>query len=421
MTTPVIIPDIGGASDVTVIEIHVQPGDKIQPEQSLISLESEKATMDVPAPQAGQVVSLAVAVGDKVSEGDVILQIEAEAGAEAAPAAEQPVAQASVTQAAMPQETAAALVPENAVLAERNRDVYAGPAVRRMAHEHGVDLSMVSGTGPKQRIQKHDVTAYIQQQLASAQSGGAAASLPDAPKADFSKFGETEAQPLSKIKKYSGANLHRNWLSVPHVTQFEQADITELEAFRQQHKAELAEQGVKLTPIVFVIQAVVAALKAFPEVNASLSADGESLIIKKYYNVGVAVDTPNGLMVPVLRDVDQKSVTEMAQELAEISAKARESGLTPAEMSGSCFTISSLGGIGGTYFTPIVNAPDVAILGLSRSSQQPVYQDGEFVPRLMLPLSLSYDHRVIDGAQGARFLVCLADQLAKPASELTLT
>jgi pyruvate dehydrogenase E2 component (dihydrolipoamide acetyltransferase) len=289
--------------------------------------------------------------------------------------------------------------------------VHAGPAVRRVAREFGVDLAKVTATGPKQRILKEDVQKYVKETLAKQTSSGGMG-LPQAPMVDFSQFGQTEVKALTKIKRLTGTNLHRNWLLVPHVTQFDEADITELEAFRNAEKASAEKQGYKLTPLIFIMKAVVAALKAYPQFNASLDASGESLILKKYYNIGVAVDTPNGLVVPVIRDVDKKSIYDLAKELAEISKKAREKGLSVNDMQGGCFSISSLGGIGGTAFTPIVNLPEVAILGVSKAQMKPIYSKGQFEPRLMLPLSLSYDHRVIDGADGARFTSYLAHLLA---------
>jgi pyruvate dehydrogenase E2 component (dihydrolipoamide acetyltransferase) len=295
--------------------------------------------------------------------------------------------------------------------ANQAENIHAGPAIRRLARELGVELSQVSGSGPKNRILKEDLQNFVKRALTQGTSTSGL-QVPKMPEIDFTKFGEVEQVPLSKIKKLTGINVHRSWVTLPHVTQFEQADITELEAFRKSHKDKIEKEGIKLTPLVFIMKAVVAALKKFPQFNASLSSNGELLILKKYYNLGIAVDTPNGLVVPVIREVDQKGMLELAKELATISHKAREKGLTPVEMSGSCFTISSLGGIGGTAFTPIINAPDVAILGVSKAAIAPVYQNGQFVPRLMLPLSLSYDHRVIDGAEGARFLVYLASALA---------
>ncbi len=410
-TVEVNIPDIGGATDVDVIEVFVNVGDDVNVDDSLVTLEGEKATMEIPSPHAGQIKAVTIKVGDKVNEGSLILTMDAQA----ASAATASVAEASVAEApTSAKPTAAQAAPQvTAAPAGKGGVIYAGPSVRRMARELGVDLTQVPGSGRKGRIQKTDIQQFVK---AAMSGGGAAASgggfnLPQAPAVDFSKFGATEIKPLSKIKKISGANLHRNWVTIPHVTQFDEADITEMEAFRKASKAEAEKAGVRLTPLVFLMKAVVASLKAFPNFNASLDPQGENLILKQYYHVGVAVDTPNGLMVPVIRDVDKKGLFVLSQELMDISSKAREKGLGPADMQGSCFTISSLGGIGGTAFTPIVNAPDVAILGVSRSSMKPVYQDGEFVARLMLPLSLSYDHRVVDGAEAARFIVFLSKQL----------
>lgn len=411
------VPDIGGAANVSVIEILVKPGQTVAAEQSLITLEGEKATMEIPAPEAGVVQEIKVQVGDKVSEGSLILTLAPGAGAKpaataesvAAPLAASPAAPAVVS-AAVP--TPAAPAAPAAQTAAPSHEVFAGPGVRQMARELGVDLRQVRATGRKGRIVKEDVQAYVKAELQKPKTGSAFG-IPPAPSIDFSKFGSIETQPLSKIKRYTGINVHRSWITVPHVTQFGEADITDLEQFRQQEKVEAEKRGIKLTPLVFIMKAVVSALKAYPLFNSSLDASGENLIYKKYFHVGVAVDTPNGLVVPVIRQVDGKGLFELAQELATISKKAREKGLTPAEMSGGCFTISSLGGIGGTAFTPIVNTPEVAILGVSTATWKPLYQDGQFVPRLMLPLSLSYDHRVIDGAEGARFIVyltqCLAD------------
>lgn len=416
------IPDIGGATDVDVIEVFVKPGDKVNKEQSLITLEGDKATMEIPSPYAGTVENVKIKVGDKVSEGALILTMQVDETAAttektaaptptAAPAPSRPEAEKPAPEKPAP--VAAAPTPPSAVLTEAKSfaDVHAGPAVRQMARELGVDLPRVRGTGPKGRILKEDVQAFVKAELQKAKSGGLG--VPPAPIIDFSKFGEIETKPLNKIKRLTGVNVHRSWITVPHVTQFDEADITEMEAFRQIQKEAAEKEGVKLTPLVFLMKAVVNALKEFPIFNASLDASGENLIYKKYYHIGIAVDTPNGLVVPVIRNVDCKNMLELAKELADISKKAREKGLTIAEMSGSCFTISSLGGIGGTAFTPIVNTPDVAILGVSRSSMKPVYKDGQFVPRLILPLSLSYDHRVIDGADGARFIVYLSKHLAE--------
>ncbi|OGO91701.1 MAG: dihydrolipoyllysine-residue acetyltransferase [Coxiella sp. RIFCSPHIGHO2_12_FULL_42_15] len=402
------VPDIGGAENVEVIEVFVKAGDTIKVEDPLMTLEGDKATMDVPAPKAGKVIDVKIKVGDKVSQGSVILSLEAEGDATQS-AEKSPKAESKEK----PKTSIEEKEPEAAPAAEEKSTgfgtlVHAGPGVRRIAQEFGVDLTKMTGTGEKGRILKEDVQKFVKTRLQHAASGGF--SLPVIPSIDFSKFGEIEPQSLSKIKKISGANLHRNWISIPHVTQFGDADITELEVFRQREKPFAEKQGVKLTPLVFLMKAVVAALKEYPHFNASL--EGETLILKKYFHIGVAVDTPNGLVVPVIRDVDRKGLFEIAKELAHISAKARDKGLSMTEMQGGCFSISSLGGIGGTAFTPIINAPEVAILGVSRSEQKPVYIDGEFQPRLMLPLSLSYDHRVIDGADGARFLVFLTERLS---------
>ncbi|MHA7840585.1 MAG: dihydrolipoyllysine-residue acetyltransferase [Gammaproteobacteria bacterium] len=406
---PVHIPDIGSPDPVTVIEILVAEGDTIAEDDSLLTLESEKATMEVPSPAAGVVKSLKVAVDDKVKEGDVILMLEV-AGDETSPSAAAPV----VEEAVATKQSIEELVPtiEKPIFTAQptasvepvtfSGESHAGPAVRRMAREFGVDLGQVTGHGRKGRVMKSDVKGYVRDTL---QNGATGTGLPSLPEVDFSAFGDVETQPLSRIKQLSGSNLHRNWVNIPHVTQFDEADITSMEAFRQSAKNVAEKQGCKLTPLVFIMKAVVSCLQEFPLFNASLSANGEALIVKKYFHLGVAVDTPNGLVVPVIRDVDKKGLFDLAQELAAISTKAREKGLTPKEMQGGCFTISSLGGISGTAFTPIVNYPDVAILGVSRSSTKPIYnkETDSFVPRLMLPLSLSYDHRVIDGAEAARF------------------
>lgn len=413
----ILVPDIGDAEDVDVIEVFVSPGDTVAVEDSIITLEGDKATMDVPSPKAGVVESVAVKVGDKVSENSVILtlKLSAEEKTEAAEPkkAEKPAApKATATEPAPEPEPKRAAAPTEEIPGEEG-DVHAGPGVRRIAHEFGINLTKIKGTGAKGRIVKEDVQAFVKQQLKIAEAG-AGFSLPKARKVDFSKYGPIETQPLTKIQKSSGANLHRNWVTIPHVTQFDEADITELEAYRQEQKPIAAKQGIRLTPLVFMMKALVAALREFPRFNASMDATGENLILKQYFHIGVAVDTPNGLVVPVIRDVDKKGIYDIAKELGDISKKARETGLGMTDMQGGCFTISSLGGIGGTAFTPIINAPEVAILGVSRSMQKPVVQkNGEISPRLMLPLSLAYDHRVIDGAQAARFIVflsgCLAD------------
>ncbi|MFG0451957.1 dihydrolipoyllysine-residue acetyltransferase [Shewanella sp. yb_14] len=423
----IAVPDIGDAADVDVIEVLVAVGDEISADQGLITLETDKATMEVPAPFGGKLVSLTVKVGDKVSQGSVIARVETQGAAVASVAApaEAP-AQAEVAApapAAAPAAQSRPPVPHHpSAGAQPNTGaVHASPAVRRLAREFGVDLTQVKGTGRKGRILKEDVQAYVKYELsrpkataATSVGGGSGLQVIDAPKVDFSKFGEVEEVPLTRIQKISGPNLHRNWVTIPHVTQFDEADITEMEAFRKQQNELAAKQklNVKITPLVFMMKAVAKTLQQFPVFNSSLSPDGESLIRKKYFHIGVAVDTPNGLVVPVVRDVDKKGIIELSRELTEISIKARDGKLKAADMQGSCFTISSLGGIGGTAFTPIVNYPDVAILGVSKSEIKPKWNGKEFEPRLMLPLSLSYDHRVIDGALAARFSVTLSGILS---------
>lgn len=417
----VVVPDIGDASDVDVIEVLVAVGDKVEAEAGLITLETDKATMDVPAPFAGVIKELKIKTGDKVSQGSLIALIETASAASVEPApAKQEAAAAPAPSAAPASASRPPPVPHHPSAGEikSSGKVHASPAVRRLAREFGVDLSLVSGTGPKRRILKEDVQSYVKYELsrpkASVGSAVAAGSgglqVIAQPKVDFSKFGEVEEVALTRIQKLSGPNLHRNWVTIPHVTQFEEADITELEAFRKEQNllADKKKLGFKITPLVFIMKAVADALKAYPVFNSSLSESGESLIMKKYIHIGIAVDTPNGLVVPVVRDVNKKGIYELSQELMEISIKARDGKLKAADMQGSCFTISSLGGIGGTAFTPIVNAPDVAILGVSKSDMKPKWNGKEFEPRLMLPLSLSYDHRVIDGALAARFAVHLS-------------
>lgn len=417
------VPDIGG-DEVTVTEIMVNVGDSISEEQSLITVEGDKASMEVPAPFAGTLKEIKVAAGDKVKTGSLIMVFEVAGTAPvAAPVqAAAPVPAAAPAQAATP---AAAAPATSGEFQENHEYSHASPVVRRLAREFGVNLAKVKGSGRKNRILKEDVQNYVKEALKRLESGaqatasgkgdGAALGLLPWPKVDFSKFGDTEVQPLSRIKKISGANLHRNWVMIPHVTQWDNADITELEKFRQEQNAMEAKRdtGMKITPLVFIMKAAAKALEAFPAFNSSLSDDGESLILKKYVNIGIAVDTPNGLVVPVFKDVNKKGIYELSKELAEVSKKARGGKLTAADMQGGCFTISSLGGIGGTAFTPIVNAPEVAILGVSKSEMKPVWNGKEFAPRLQLPLSLSYDHRVIDGAEGARFITylneCLSD------------
>ena len=404
-STDVTVPDIGGAENVDVIEVFVKPGDDIQIDDPLITLEGDKATMEVPSTVAGTVTAVKINVGDKVSVGSLIVTVASEQSAKVA-APSEPADKKSAPAAA----TEKVKTPVSDTTA--NNKLHAGPAVRRLAHELDLDLKSIPATGPKGRITKDDIVKFVKSSMKS--GGGIAAGLPAMPQVDFSKFGEVSTEALSKIQKISGPFLHRNWVNIPHITQTIDADITALEAFRQEQKEFAKQQGIRLTPLVFIMKVVVAALKQFPKFNSSLAPNGEEIIVKKYYHLGIAVDTPNGLVVPVIRDVDKKGMFELAQELADISTKARDKGLTMSEMSGGCFSISSLGGIGGGYFTPIINAPEVAILGVSRSSMQPVYQadSGEFIPRLMLPLSLSYDHRVIDGAEGARFITYLAQRLA---------
>ncbi|BCB43318.1 acetyltransferase component of pyruvate dehydrogenase complex [Vibrio alginolyticus] len=417
------VPDIGG-DEVEVTEIMVAVGDTVEEEQSLITVEGDKASMEVPAPFAGTVKEIKIAAGDKVSTGSLIMVFEV-AGAAPAPAAAPAQAAAPAAPAPKAEASAAAAPAATGDFKENDEYAHASPVVRRLAREFGVNLSKVKGSGRKSRILKEDVQAYVKDALKRLESGagaaasgkgdGAALGLLPWPKVDFSKFGETEVQPLSRIKKISGANLHRNWVMIPHVTQWDNADITALEAFRKEQNAIEAKKdtGMKITPLVFIMKAVAKALEAFPAFNSSLSEDGESLILKKYVNVGIAVDTPNGLVVPVFKDVNKKGIYELSEELMAVSKKARAGKLTAADMQGGCFTISSLGGIGGTAFTPIVNAPEVGILGVSKSEMKPVWNGKEFEPRLQLPLSLSYDHRVIDGAEGARFITylnsCLSD------------
>jgi len=435
----ILVPDIGDFKDVEIIEVMVAAGDSVNAEDSLITLETDKATMDVPSPFAGVVKELKVKLGDKVSEGSLIALVEASGEAAAAPKTEAAPAPAAAPAAPAPAATpapnrpapapavaqAAAPVSDNAGAPARGTPVgtpllhsdpsagkaHASPSIRRFARELGVNLAQVRGSGSKGRVTKEDVQNFVKMQLAQPRGAGGL-QVAEMPVVDFAKFGEIENKPLSRIKKLSGSYLHRNWVSIPHVTQHDEADITDLEAWRKELNAEYAAQGIKITPLAFMIKAVVEALQQYPEFNASLDASGETLVLKKYFHIGVAVDTPEGLMVPVLRDADQKGIVQLAKELTEISGRAREKKISAAEMQGGCFSISSLGGIGGSFFTPIINAPEVAILGVSRSSMKPVWKDGEFVPRLMLPLSLSYDHRVIDGAAGARFITALSQVLS---------
>ena len=432
--TEIKVPDIGDFKEVDVIEILVKPGDTVVTDASLITVESDKATMEIPSPAAGVVKEIKVKLGDKVAEGSMILLLEASAGDAPAPQASKS-AEPPAPPAPMPA-TVSAPVPlpihrPAPVQMEPPAEVcafqpHASPSVRKFARELGADLAKVRGSGPKGRVTQEDVQAFVKRVLtqapaaalaAAAPAGAAPFDLPEWPQVDFAKFGPVELKPLSRIKKLSGANLHRNWISIPHVTQFDEADITELEAFRKDSGAASEKQGFKLTMLAFLIKACVTALRQYPEFNASLERGGENLVLKKCFHIGVAVDTPDGLVVPVIRDADRKGVYELARELAEMSRLARDKKLKPGDMQGGTFSISSLGGIGGTAFTPIINAPEVAILGVSRSAMRPVWvggkgESGQFLPRLMLPLSLSYDHRVIDGASAARFTSYLASVLS---------
>ncbi|MEH8075479.1 pyruvate dehydrogenase complex dihydrolipoyllysine-residue acetyltransferase [Gallibacterium anatis] len=417
------VPDIGG-DEVNVTEIMVAVGDTVSEEQSLITVEGDKASMEVPAPFAGVVKEILIKSGDKVSTGSLIMRFEVAGAAPAAAPAQQPAA-APAPQAVAPA-PAAAPAASNEDVTKSASFAHATPVVRRLAREFGVNLDKVKGTGRKGRILKEDVQAYVKAAIKAVESGsvsssaaaggnaGAGLGLLPWPKVDFSKFGETEEVELGRIKKISGANLHRNWVMIPHVTQWDKADITELEKFRKEQNvlAEKQKLDVKITPLVFIMKAVAKALEAYPNFNSSITEDAQRLILKKYINIGVAVDTPNGLVVPVFKDVNKKGVIELSRELSAMSKKARAGKLTASDMQGGCFTISSLGGIGGTHFTPIVNAPEVAILGVSRSEMTPVWNGKEFTPRLMLPLSLSYDHRVIDGADGARFITYISGVLS---------
>jgi len=412
------VPDIGG-DEVEVTEVMVKVGDKVAAEQSLIVVEGDKASMEVPAPFAGTVKEIKISTGDKVSTGSLIMVFEVE-GAAPAPAAKQEAAAPAPAAKAEKPAAAPAKAEGKSEFAENDAYVHATPLIRRLAREFGVNLAKVKGTGRKGRILREDVQAYVKDAVKRAESAPAGATgggLPGMlpwPKVDFSKFGEIEEVEMGRIQKISGANLSRNWVMIPHVTHFDKTDITDLEAFRKQQNEEAAKRklDVKFTPVVFIMKAVAAALEQMPRFNSSLSEDGQKLTLKKYINIGVAVDTPNGLVVPVFKDVNKKSITELSRELMAISKKARDGKLTAGEMQGGCFTISSLGGIGTTHFAPIVNAPEVAILGVSKSAMEPVWNGKEFTPRLMMPMSLSFDHRVIDGADGARFITIINNMLA---------
>jgi len=423
----ILVPDIGDFQDVPVIEIAVSPGDSVVAEDSLVTLESDKATMDVPSPTAGVVKEMKVRLGDTVSQGSLILTLEvndADTAPEPPPEEEQkprpspaadtrppgPAAAAPVATPCAPRPSPTASLPSPAAAA--HAPSHATPSLRHFARELGVDLSRVRGTGRKGRVLRDDVTRFVKGELAAGGAGGEpGAGIPPVPVVDFAKFGQVEIQALTRIQKISGQHLRRAWLNVPHVTHHDEADVTEMEAFRQSLKEQAARQGVRVTALSFIMKAVCAALVEFPTFNASLAADGESLVLKKYFHIGVAVDTPGGLVVPVIRDVDGKGIMALGAELAELSARARDGKLKPGEMQGGCMTISSLGGIGGTAFTPIVNVPEVAILGVTRARMAPVWNGESFEPRLKLPLDLSYDHRVIDGAQAARFMSFLVGVL----------
>ncbi|MDR9497921.1 MAG: dihydrolipoyllysine-residue acetyltransferase [Hydrogenovibrio sp.] len=435
-TQDITIPDIGDFDSVEVIEVLIAEGDEVAVDDSLITLESDKATMEIPAPASGRIESLTVKVGDKVAEGDVIGQMSADEASdndaadtsdapdsaaeppqkEAAPSKAETPAEAPSPAASTPATTSvdqAAQVARKPVNAQSmGAKSHASPSVRAFARKLGVDLGQVTGTGPKGRVVQPDVEGFIKSAMQGQSAGATGAGIPPVPEVDFSQFGETTTEELGRIKKLSGKFLQTSWLNVPHVTQFDETDITDMDAFRKDMKPQAEKAGVKLTPLVFVMKAVVKALQDFPSFNASLSADGQSVIKKHYYNIGVAVDTPNGLVVPVVRDVDQKGIFELSEELMTLSTKARDGKLSPKDMSGGCFSISSLGGIGGTQFTPIVNAPEVAIMGLSKAKMQPVWNGSEFEPRLIMPFSVSYDHRAIDGAEGVRFTTTVGQYLS---------
>ena len=428
-TTPqqvqITVPDIGDFKDVEVVDVMVKPGDTIEIDTPLITLETEKATMEVPATAAGRVKSVAVKKGDRVSQGSLILEVESAGGAApaapASPAAERKAEPPPAAPTAPPEleaprpepARAPSPAPVHAIDEAGFSRAHASPSVRKLARELGVDLSRVKGSGVKGRITPEDVKAWVKQALTQGIPGAAGATaLPKVPEVDFAKFGAIEVKPLGRIQRISGPRLHASWVNIPHVWQMDEADITELEETRNRLKEEAAQRGIKLTPLAFILRACVKALQEFPIVNSSLDPSGQNLILKKYIHLGFAADTPNGLVVPVIRDADRKDIYELARDLGTLSAKAREGKLTAAEMQGASFTVSSLGGIGGTAFTPIINAPEVAILGVARSYMKPVYKDGQFVPRLILPFTFAYDHRVIDGAAGVRFTTFLAQKLA---------
>jgi pyruvate dehydrogenase E2 component (dihydrolipoamide acetyltransferase) len=425
MATDVVVPDIGDFADVEVIEVLISVGDQVEAEESILTLESDKATMEIPSPFSGAVTEIKVAVGDRINVGDLVAQMDVADSSEAQsaaveeikpePAAAPAAAESAPTAIAAPAATTQRLpgekehkpAPAPAEPPKRitSGKAHASPAVRRFARKLGVEITTVEGSGPKGRVTKADVQNYVKQVVAAHDQAAAmtGSAIPAIPEIDFSKFGKTETVELGRIKKLSGAHLKRAWLNIPHVTQFDEADITEMEAFRKENKPEAENMGIRMTFMPFLMRACAKALKEMPEFNSSLTADTEHLVMKSYINIGIAVDTPNGLMVPVIRDVDKKGIYDLAAELMELSGRAREGKLSADDMQGGCFSISSLGGIGGVQFTPIVNAPEVAILGVSRAAMKPVWNGGEFEPRLIMPFSLSYDHRVIDGAQGVRF------------------
>lgn len=430
----IVVPDIGDFDSVEVIEILVAEGDTVQVEDSLITVESDKASMEIPSSESGTIVKLKVNIGNDISEGSVILMMDVSDQTQAAAKTDTNIATKTKEETirkepeksthekmapakSTPAKSSPGKLPTNKASPTANIDekrfskAYASPSVRKFARELGVDLGKVEGTSRKGRINKEDVKDFVKKAMSTGGSG-ASLGIKPMPEIDFSQFGDIETTALSKINKLTGEYVHRSWVTIPHVTQFDEADITEMEAFRKQMGKEMEKEGIKITPLAFIVWAVVASLKAFPRFNSSLDTTGENLILKKYFNIGVAVDTPNGLVVPVIREADQKSLVEISQEIRDLAVKARDKKLKPSDMQGGCFTISSLGGIGGTKFTPIVNAPEVAILGVSRSKMQPVWNGTEFEPRLVLPLSLSYDHRVIDGADGARFTTHLSKMLS---------
>ena len=420
---PVLVPDIGGAEGVEVIELSVKAGDIIEAESTIVVVESDKASMEIPSPISGEVVSVKVSQGSKVSEGDLLIEVRAtQSAASETPA---PVAETTVAPAAAKTDTPAAQ-PTQAVaqpdiphhskayegeLVSPSKAVHAGPAVRKLAREFGVDLGLVKGTGPKGRIVKDDVANWTKQRLSEPQKAISGAGIPEIPDQDFSKFGPIEVKTLTRIQQITAQNMARNWLNVPHVTQFDEADVTDLEAFRSQLKPQMEKRGVKVSSLAFVVKACAAALQEFPKFNVSLMADGRQIVQKQYFHIGIAVDTPNGLIVPVIKDVDQKSIWEIAAEIIDLATRGRQGKVKPTEMQGGCFTISSLGGLGGTAFTPIVNAPEVAILGLSNNQIKPFWDGSQFVPRTFTPLSLSYDHRAVNGADAAKFTTYLGKVL----------